>query len=67
MFASKMVFSINVPVSSASLRKAFSEAGLNYDESVYRARHELKYLIERQIEENLNVVAHKIKAEQESK
>lgn len=64
MIASKMAFSVNVPVSAASLRRAFSEAGVSYDESVFKARYELKYLLEKQMEENLKVIAQRIKEQQ---
>jgi len=61
MFASKMAFVVNVPVSTKDLKKALEESGQNLtNESMFKAKYELKYLLERELPVILNEVAQRL-------
>lgn len=61
MFPSKMAFTINVPVSTTSLKRALEDNGQALtNESLFMAKYELKYLLENEMPELLKVVAERL-------
>lgn len=62
MFVSKLMFAVKLPVNGPDLRKAFEEAGVPLtEENFFRARHELKYLLDRKMNDLLKEVAERVR------
>lgn len=67
MNVSKLLFTVNLPVTATHLRKALEAAGLPLNnETMFRARHEMIYLLNREMDRLLAQVAENVKNAKEA-
>jgi len=64
---SKLAFSVNLPVTTTDLRLALEQAGVTLDnESLFRARYEMGYLLNKEMDRLLAEVANNVKKAKEA-